>query len=128
MRVWRFLPARESVTDKLFDGTKPSKPLESTTGFTRVATASVFSRRGPFLWTPGAHDELKGEFITATKTRGTARGADGTATCDEMDCLTEQSQFLLKTKDFSRNKPKQSQITSPILSGNLLIPERIDQF
>jgi hypothetical protein len=137
---------RRGARNKI-DGTKPSKPLESTSGFARVAqgwffmrcgsqlivqsavaTGDVFPRRGPFLWTRPAHDELKGEFVEATTSRGPARSAAGTGARDQMDCLTEQTQFLLKTKDLSRNKPKQSQNINQELPLNSLIPWTILAF
>jgi hypothetical protein len=47
---------------------------------------------------------------------------------DKMDCLTEQSQLPLKTKGLSRNKPKQSQITRPVVSIKLLIQDNLSVF
>jgi hypothetical protein len=56
------------------------------------------------------------------------RLSGGEAAQQQMDCLTKQSQFPLKTKDLSRNKPKQSQITNQNLLCNSLIPGTIGRF
>jgi hypothetical protein len=126
-------------------GTEPSKPLESTTGRIRVAqgsysrpcgcsrlvqmrvaTASVFSRRGRSIWAQETRDDLK-EAAAGLGIRS-LRYLWGGSGARIMDCLTEQSQFLLKTKDLSRNKPKQSQKTKPIVPFNSLIPLKITDF
>jgi hypothetical protein len=128
-------------------GTKPSEPLESTTGSGGVAPGSPFTLCGisvkfsvegsygerpslpsGFSSEPEGHDELKGQFVEATRSGGLPHSESWRRRhATEMDCLTEQSQFILKTKDLSRNKPKQSQIIIPILSRKSLIQKWIDR-
>jgi hypothetical protein len=93
-----------------------------------LEAASVFSRRGLFMGMRKAHDELKVEFVEAAPFwLAHPYDFDGCARTI-IDCLTEQSQFRLKTKDLSRNKPKQSQQQRWLIQCKLLISWLIGEF